>query len=103
MANEEKLLSLFEPDIHVIVRGKAGEEVEFGNLLVSGEQSDGLIIDWELFKEEVPADVRLVRPSVERVEDGLRLSVSLPLPTPFPRSPLLYDLSLFTSSWRDIC
>ena len=75
VANDEKLLSLFEPDIHVIVRGKAGEEVEFGNLLVLGEQSDGLIIDWELFKEEVPADTRLVRPSVERVEDGLRLSL----------------------------
>jgi hypothetical protein len=27
-----------------------------------------LIIDWELFKEEVPADTRLVRPAVERAE-----------------------------------
>ena len=75
VANNEKLLSLFEPDTHVIVRGKAEAEVEFGNLLVLGEQSDGLIIDWELFKEEVPADVRLVRPSVERVESGLQLSL----------------------------
>jgi hypothetical protein len=75
VANDGKLLSLFEPDLHVIVRGKAGEEVEFGNLLILGEQSDGLIIDWELFKEDVPADTRLVRPSVERVESGLKLSV----------------------------
>jgi hypothetical protein len=75
VANNEKVLSLFEPDIHVIVRGKAGEEVEFGNLLILGEQSDGLIIDWELFKEQVPADARLVRPSVERVERGLKLSL----------------------------
>jgi len=75
VANDEKLLSLFEPDIHVIVRGKAGEEVEFGNLLVLGEQSDGLIIDWELFKEEVPVDVRLVRPSVERAESGLKVAI----------------------------
>ena len=75
VANDEKLLSLFEPDLHVIVRGKAGAEVEFGNLLILGEQSDGLIIDWELFKEEVPADTRLVRPSVERVESALKLSV----------------------------
>jgi len=73
--NNEKLLSLFEPDIHVIVRGKAGEEVEFGNLLVLGEQIDGLIMDWELFKEQVPADPRLVRPSVERVENGLAISL----------------------------
>src|SRR5208283_3408358 len=75
VANAEKILSLFEPDIHVIVRGKAGEEVEFGNLLVLGEQIDGLIMDWELFKEQVPADVRLVRPSVERVENGLAISL----------------------------
>ena len=51
VANDEKILSLFEPDIHVIVRGKAGAEVEFGNLLVLGEQIEGLIMDWELFKE----------------------------------------------------
>jgi hypothetical protein len=75
VANDEKLLSLFEPDIHVIVRGKAGEEVEFGNLLVLGEQRDGLIIDWELFKEEVPVDVRLVRPSVKRVESSLEVAI----------------------------
>jgi hypothetical protein len=75
VANEEKLLSLFEPDLHVIVRGKAGEEVEFGNLLLLAEQSDGLIIDWELFKEEVPADVRLVRRSVERMESGLQVPI----------------------------
>ncbi|MBV8328944.1 MAG: hypothetical protein JOZ61_00575 [Verrucomicrobia bacterium] len=73
--NDEKLLSLFEPDIHVIVRGKAGAEVEFGNLLILGEQEDGLIIDWELFKEEVPADTRLVRPAVERAERGLAVPI----------------------------
>jgi hypothetical protein len=75
VANDEKLLSLFELDIHVIVRGKAGQEVEFGNLLVLGEQRDGLIIDWELFKEEVAADMRLVRPSVERAERGLEMAL----------------------------
>ena len=75
VANDEKLLSLFEPNIHVIVRGKAGAEVEFGNLLVLGEQIDGLIIDWELFKEQVPADPRLVRPSVERAESGLQVTI----------------------------
>ena len=64
-------MSLFEPDIHVIVRGKAGAEVEFGNLLILREQEDGLIIDRELFKEEVPADTRLVRPAVELAERGL--------------------------------
>jgi hypothetical protein len=48
---------------------------EFGNLLILGEQEDGLIIDWELFKEEVPADTRLVRPAVERAERGLAVPI----------------------------
>jgi len=71
--NGTKILSLFEPDLHVIVRGKAGAEVEFGNLLVLGEQADGLIVDWELFQERVPADAGLVRGSVERVENALKM------------------------------
>ena len=33
VANGEKILSLYESDLHVIVRGKAGAEVEFGNSL----------------------------------------------------------------------
>ena len=32
-------------------------------------------MDWELFKEEVPADMRLVRPSVERVESALEVGI----------------------------
>ncbi|RKX47556.1 MAG: hypothetical protein DRP64_00705 [Verrucomicrobia bacterium] len=31
IANHEKVLSLHEPDAHVLVRGKGGAEVEFGN------------------------------------------------------------------------
>jgi hypothetical protein len=40
VANDEKLLSLFEPDLHVIVRGM-GEEVEFGNLLFWANRATG--------------------------------------------------------------
>ena len=29
--NREKILSLYEPDVQVMVRGKSGAEVEFGN------------------------------------------------------------------------
>jgi hypothetical protein len=53
--NDEKLLSLYEADLHVIVRGKAGTEVEFGNTFLLGEQSDGLIVDWKLLKDKCPA------------------------------------------------
>jgi len=40
---DEKILSAYEPDINVIVRGKSGSEVEFGNQLMIGENRDGLI------------------------------------------------------------
>lgn len=41
--SNEKILSLYEREINVIVRGKLGKEVEFGNSLLLAEQKDGLI------------------------------------------------------------
>lgn len=69
--NAAKILSLYEADAHVIVRGKVEAEVEFGNLLLLGESADGLIVDWELFQDRVPADAPLLRPSVERTAAAL--------------------------------
>jgi IS5 family transposase len=68
VANEEKILSLYEPDIQVIVRKKAGAEVEFGNTLFLAENPQGLILDWELFRETAPADAALLARSVGRME-----------------------------------
>lgn len=51
--SKDKILSLYEADIDVIVRGKADAEVEFGNVLRLVEQRQGLIIDWELCQEAV--------------------------------------------------
>ena len=65
--NSSKILSLYEPDIHVIVRGKADAETEFGNTLLLAEQSDGIILDWELYKGKAPADNKLLKVSLERV------------------------------------
>lgn len=70
VANAEKILSLYETDVHVLVRGKAGAEVEFGNTLVLGEAPSGLIVDWKLYQHQAPADAALVRPSVERVKQA---------------------------------
>ena len=66
VANKDKILSLYEHDIEVLVRGKAGAEVEFGNALYLAEQDDGLIVDWELMKSRT-SDSKLVKPSVERI------------------------------------
>jgi hypothetical protein len=67
VANSSKILSLYERDIHVIVRGKADAEAEFGNTLLVGEQADGIILDWELYKEKAPADNHLLKRSLERI------------------------------------
>jgi len=64
--NGQKILSLYEPDLHVIVRGKASVAVEFGNTLLLGESRQGVILDWKLFQEQVPGDTGLVEASVER-------------------------------------
>jgi hypothetical protein len=67
VANAKKLLSLYDRELHVIVRGKAEAEVEFGNTLWLGEQVDGLILDWKLLKDRSPGDTKLFRESVERI------------------------------------
>ncbi len=66
--NSEKILSLYDEDVHVLVRGKSGSEVEFGNGLYLAEQRDGLIVDWDLFKDRPPADTALVSRSVSRIK-----------------------------------
>lgn len=68
--NKEKILSLYEPATRVIVRGKAGAEVEFGNALYLAEQVDGLIVDWTFIEEQPPADSKLVEASLIRIENA---------------------------------
>jgi hypothetical protein len=68
VANQEKRLSLYEQELHVIVRGKAEAEVEFGNTLWLGEQIDGVMLDWKLLKDRSPGDTKLFRESLERIE-----------------------------------
>ena len=58
VANADKILSLYESDLHVIVRGKAGANVEFGNSLLVVENSQGFIIDHELRRENSPGDAK---------------------------------------------
>lgn len=74
LANKDKILSLYESDIHVLLRGKAGAEVEFGNTLLLAEQSAGVIVDWKLIKDQAPADSKMVADNLDRFEQvfGLR-------------------------------
>jgi hypothetical protein len=66
--SKNKILSLYDKDAHVIVRGKSGSEVEFGQGLLLTEQKDGLIIDWQLFKDQPPSDHNLLKPALTRIK-----------------------------------
>ena len=52
------------------------KEIEFGNKLLLVESVQGFIVDWELFKEKVPADSKTLQSSVERIEKGLKIQIS---------------------------
>jgi hypothetical protein len=67
VANAEKILSLYDPEVRVIVRGKAGAEVEFGNTVLLGENRQGVILDYEFFRQSAPADSQLLFGSLLRV------------------------------------
>ena len=69
--NDRKILSIYEDDVHVIVRGKAGAETEFGNTLLLVEQTDGLVIDWDLLQNSSPGDAALLADSLERIDSIL--------------------------------
>jgi hypothetical protein len=77
VANKDKILSLYEDDVNVIVRRKTGAEVEFGNTLYLAEQSDGMIIDWQFFGDQAPADCKMLKDSHERIEERLGVEVKL--------------------------
>jgi IS5 family transposase len=68
--NGEKILSLYEPQVRVIVRGKAGAEVEFGNTVLLGENRQGVILDYEIFRQSAPADSQILFGSLLRVREG---------------------------------
>jgi hypothetical protein len=70
VANADKILSLYDTDVRVIVRGKANAEVEFGNTVLLGENRQGLILDYAFFREVAPADSQLLFDSLLRVYEA---------------------------------
>jgi len=72
--NEEKILSLYEAEVEMLKRGKAGADVEFGNKLWLGETRIGFIVDFALL-EESEADTALVVPAVKRLREQMKLDV----------------------------
>ena len=66
--NSEKILSVYEDDVQVIVRRKAGKEVEFGNTLMICEGMNGFILDWTLYRETAPSESLQLAESLDRLE-----------------------------------
>ncbi len=64
--NAEKVLSVYEPNAQVIVRGKAGQEVEFGNTLFLGESVEGYLLDWKLYGSRTPSENEQMQESLQR-------------------------------------
>ena len=77
VANKDKILSLYEEDVNVIVRRKAGAEVEFGNTLYLAEQSDGMIMDWKFFRDQAPSDHNMLKESHQRIKERIGVDVTL--------------------------
>ena len=73
--NKDKILSLYDSDVDVIVRGKDTANVEFGNKLWLGETSEGLIADYLLEKNQ-SNDAKHVLPSLKRLTEDQRLPIS---------------------------
>jgi len=68
IAMQDKVLSAHEADQHVIGRGKAGKEVEFGNPLFISETQGGFICDYQLYQERAPGDTKELVASLGRIE-----------------------------------
>ncbi|MDA0350577.1 MAG: transposase [Verrucomicrobia bacterium] len=73
--NQDKILSLYDENIHVIKRGKSGAEVEFGNTLLIVEQAQGYVVDWKLHKDSAESDSKQVKPCAERLDDRIGVGV----------------------------
>ena len=67
--SKDKILSLHETEIHVIVRGKSGAEVEYGNTWIIVEQEDGIIIYSKLIEDQAKADCHLLQPTLEQIAE----------------------------------
>lgn len=70
----DKIFSLYDDEVSLLKRGKAGADVEFGNKLWLGESRAGLILDYELLAT-APADTALVLPAVRRLHDEMHLAL----------------------------
>jgi hypothetical protein len=66
--NEDKILSLYQQDVHIVKRRKSEAHNEFGSQLLIAEQADGFIVDFTFEKDKVSNDSKMISPFIERFE-----------------------------------
>jgi len=66
--NAQKIFSIFEPHTELLIRGKAGKELEFGHM-VELQQIEGGLITHYAVHEKRPAEPPLLKTAVERHEN----------------------------------
>lgn len=62
--NEEKLFSIFEPHTELLIRGKAGKEVEFGHMIQLQQVDGKFITDYTVFDQR-PVEHELLHAVLE--------------------------------------
>ena len=70
----DKILSLYESEVQIIVRGKLSAEVEFGNQVLLGEQEDGLLMHTQL-QEKVVSDSKSLIQGVESIQERFEIEL----------------------------
>ena len=63
--HEKKLFSIFEPHTELLIRGKAGKEIEFGHMIEINQIDGGLIIHYATHAKR-PSEPPLLEQAVER-------------------------------------
>lgn len=62
--NDDKLFSIFEPHTELVVRGKAGKDVEFGHMIQIQQVKQKFITDYEVFAKK-PVEPTLIEPALK--------------------------------------
>ena len=69
IASKDKVLSIYDLELEVLVRGKAGKEVEYGNKFFLSESVHGYVFDFNLIKGNLD-DRDLLKESLQKMEEG---------------------------------
>ncbi len=70
---EDKILSIYENEVHIIKRKKHSVSSEFGNTLQIIEQADGFIIEYDLLEDYSPGDQKLGMAALENIKENFGL------------------------------